>query len=204
MRPHSRRCSVASGLSGSHRVAIATGSISKEARSARRAGVSSKVLVRVVTVFIVVHFRLLRKGVGDVVVVGVVIGEFVDDGEATSCRWTSRAPRRPPPHPPQRTILVPRRPRPSHRRRRRHQIGFYEAGKITPNTDTIIRIAETFNVSIDYLLVDTTDRRSLHDPATGIDNRLDAIAQLSDGDTAAINNVIDALTTRARLRLIIN
>ena len=85
-----------------------------------------------------------------------------------------------------------------------HQISRYEAGKITPNTDTVIRIAETFNVSIDYLLVDTAERRPLHAPATGIDNRLEAIAQLSDEDNAALNNIIDALTTRTRLRLITN
>ena len=80
------------------------------------------------------------------------------------------------------------------------QISRYEAGKITPNTDTIIRIAETFNVSIDYLLVEETPRRPLHAPTTGIDHRLDAIAQLNPEDTAALNNIIDALTTRTRLR----
>ena len=85
-----------------------------------------------------------------------------------------------------------------------HQISRYEAGKITPNTDTIIRIAETFNVSIDYLLIDTAPRRPLHTPTTGIDNRLEAIAQLSDEDTNALNNVIDAFTTRTRLRAITN
>ena len=85
-----------------------------------------------------------------------------------------------------------------------HQISRYEAGKITPNTDTIIRIAETFNVSIDYLLIDTAERRPLHTPTTGIDNRLEAIAQLTPEDTAALNNIIDALTTRTRLRAITN
>lgn len=85
-----------------------------------------------------------------------------------------------------------------------HQISRYEAGKITPNTDTIIRIAETFNISIDHLLIEGSPRRPLHTPTTGIDNRLEAIAQLSDEDTTALNNIIDALTTRTRLRLITN
>lgn len=85
-----------------------------------------------------------------------------------------------------------------------HQISRYESGKITPNTDTIIHIAQTFDVSIDYLLIENTPRRPLNTPNTGLDERLTAIAQLNDEDRGALTNVIDAFITRTRLRAITN
>jgi DNA-binding XRE family transcriptional regulator len=39
------------------------------------------------------------------------------------------------------------------------QISRYEQGRITPSADVIVRFAEAFNVSTDYLLVDDAARR---------------------------------------------
>lgn len=84
------------------------------------------------------------------------------------------------------------------------QVSRYENGRITPSLDALARIAETLNVSLDYLVFDDAARRPLHTPTTGIEDRLQAIAELNDTDRDTITNTIDALTTRARLRTITN
>jgi transcriptional regulator with XRE-family HTH domain len=84
------------------------------------------------------------------------------------------------------------------------QVSRYENDKITPSLDALARIAETLDISLDYLVFDHAPRRPLHTPTTGIDNRLAAIAELNPQDLDTITNTIDALTTRARLRTITN
>lgn len=84
------------------------------------------------------------------------------------------------------------------------QVSRYENDKITPSLDALARIAETLNISLDYLVFDHAPRRPLHTPTTGIEDRLQAIAELNDTDRDTITNTIDALTTRARLRTITN
>ena len=42
------------------------------------------------------------------------------------------------------------------------QVSRYENGRITPSLDALVRIAETFNVSVDYLVVADPHRRPLH------------------------------------------
>lgn len=39
------------------------------------------------------------------------------------------------------------------------QISRYESGKITPSAETIVKFAELFDVSLDYLLVEGAARR---------------------------------------------
>lgn len=82
------------------------------------------------------------------------------------------------------------------------QVSRYENGRITPSLDALARIAETLNVSLDYLVFDNAARRPLHSPTTGLEDRLAAIAQLDDTDRNTITNTIDALTTRNQLRTI--
>ena len=84
------------------------------------------------------------------------------------------------------------------------QVSRYEAAKITPSLDALARIAETLNISLDYLVFDHAPRRPLHTPTTGLENRLQAITELNPQDLDTITNTIDALTTRARLRTITN
>jgi hypothetical protein len=66
----------------------------------------------------------------------------------------------------------------------------------------VIRIAEAFNITADYLLFDNAERRPLNAPSNIVDARLADLDQLSDDERATITNVIDALVTKAKLRLI--
>ena len=42
-------------------------------------------------------------------------------------------------------------------------ISRYEGGRITPSADALVRLAETFDVSLDHLLIDDIPRRPLRD-----------------------------------------
>lgn len=80
------------------------------------------------------------------------------------------------------------------------RVSRYEAGRITPSADALIRLAETFNTSIDHLLIDDIPRRSLHTPQNALGDRLAAITQLNDDDLNILNGVIDGLLAKTRLR----
>ena len=82
------------------------------------------------------------------------------------------------------------------------QVSRYENNKVAPGLEAMIRIAEVFNVTVDYLLFDTADRRPLNAPSSTVDARLADLDQLTDDERATITNVIDALVTKAKLRLI--
>jgi len=82
------------------------------------------------------------------------------------------------------------------------QVSRYENGKVAPSLEAVIRIAETFNVSVDYLVIADAPRRPLHAPANAVDARLADLDTLTDDERATITNVIDAITTKAKLRLI--
>ena len=82
------------------------------------------------------------------------------------------------------------------------QVSRYENSKVAPGLEAVIRMAETFNVSVDYLLFDDAERRPLNATSNHVDARLADLDQLSDEERNTITNVIDALVTKAKLRLI--
>jgi transcriptional regulator with XRE-family HTH domain len=82
-------------------------------------------------------------------------------------------------------------------------ISRYEAGRITPSLDTLVRIAEVFNVSIDYLAVDDTPRRPLRVDDPGLTEHLAQAHELGPDDRASLLNVLDALLTKTRVRAVI-
>jgi len=82
------------------------------------------------------------------------------------------------------------------------QVSRYENGKVAPSLEAAVRIAETFNITLDYLLIPDAPRRPLRSPGGPIDAKLADLAQLTDDERATILAVIDAITTKARLRLI--
>ena len=63
-------------------------------------------------------------------------------------------------------------------------------------------MAEVFNVTVDYLLFVNAERQPLNAPISVVDARLADLDQVSDDERTTITNVIDALVTKAKLRLI--
>lgn len=82
------------------------------------------------------------------------------------------------------------------------QVSRYEKGKITPSLEALVRIAETFNITIDYLVIPDATPRPLHPGDHGLTDRLADLAHLTDDDRHILLGVIDALTTKAKLRLL--
>lgn len=82
------------------------------------------------------------------------------------------------------------------------QVSRYENSKVAPGLEAVIRMAQVFNVTVDYLLIDEAERRPLNAPSSHVDARLADLDQLTDEERATITNVIDALVTKAKLRLI--
>jgi transcriptional regulator with XRE-family HTH domain len=80
------------------------------------------------------------------------------------------------------------------------QISRYENGRITPSADTVVRLAETFGVSTDYLLVDRAPRRPFRSPEDTLGDRLAGLAELDSHDRELVLSFIDALITKTRLK----
>lgn len=81
------------------------------------------------------------------------------------------------------------------------QISRYENGKIVPSTEMIVKLAEAFDVSIDYLLVEGALRRPLSPvPAGRIADRIDDLEKLPEEDQATLLRVADALLTKNKIK----
>ena len=79
-------------------------------------------------------------------------------------------------------------------------ISRYENNKITPSLEALVRIAETFNVSLDHLAIDDIPRRPLHTAVNELGDRLGAITELDDTDRNHLLGVLDAFITKTRVR----
>lgn len=80
------------------------------------------------------------------------------------------------------------------------RVSRYEAGRITPSADALIRLAQVLNVSIDHLLIDDIPRRPLHAAEDVLGDRLAALGELADEDLTLVLSFIDALVTKNRLK----
>lgn len=83
------------------------------------------------------------------------------------------------------------------------QISRYEGGKITPSVEALLRLADTFDVSCDYLLLDDAPRRALRgdNPLT---DRLADLDNLTDADRDALLHILDGLLANTRIRAALN
>ena len=80
------------------------------------------------------------------------------------------------------------------------QISRYENSRITPSADALVRLAETFDVSCDYLLVDDAPRRPFRSPEDSLGDRLADLTELGEHDRELVLSFIDALVTKTRLK----
>jgi hypothetical protein len=71
---------------------------------------------------------------------------------------------------------------------------------IAPSADAIIRLAQAFDVSCDYLLVDDAPRRPFRSAEDALGDRLATLAELGDHDRELVLSFIDALVTKTRLK----
>jgi transcriptional regulator with XRE-family HTH domain len=76
----------------------------------------------------------------------------------------------------------------------------YENGRITPSADALVRLAEGFDVSCDYLLLDNAPRRTFRSPEDALGDRLAGLAELGDHGRDLVLSFIDALVTKTRLK----
>lgn len=84
------------------------------------------------------------------------------------------------------------------------QVSRYENGHFTPSLDAAMRLAEAFDVSLDYLVFDQAPRRALHAPENALGDRLAVVSELDHDDLASLRNIIDGLVAKRRLRLLAN
>jgi transcriptional regulator with XRE-family HTH domain len=80
------------------------------------------------------------------------------------------------------------------------QVSRYETGKISPSVDVVVKLAEAFDISADYLLIDGTARRPLHAPADLLGERLAQLDQLTAQDQAALIHILDHMLANNRAR----
>jgi transcriptional regulator with XRE-family HTH domain len=80
------------------------------------------------------------------------------------------------------------------------RVSRYEAGRITPSAEALVRLAETLNISIDHLLIDGIPRRPLHAAQDALGDHLAAVGELPADDLASLLNIIDGLVAKNRLK----
>lgn len=82
------------------------------------------------------------------------------------------------------------------------QISRYEKGRITPSTEVVLKLAEVFDVSTDYLLRDEAIKRPLTEENRDVVERLQQINALTAKDREALLHILDALLAKNRFRSI--
>ena len=80
------------------------------------------------------------------------------------------------------------------------RVNKYEAGRMAPAAESLVRLAEVLNVSIDYLLIDDVPRRPLHSAADALGDRLSVVAELGDEDLNLVVSFVDALVAKTRMK----
>lgn len=82
------------------------------------------------------------------------------------------------------------------------QVSRYENDKVVPSVEVIIKIATTFNVSTDFLLLDTAQRRTLDNNLSKLAQRAMMLKTLSEDDEKSLIHLIDAIEAKNKFKAI--
>lgn len=80
------------------------------------------------------------------------------------------------------------------------QISRYENNKITPSTECIVKIAEVFNVSIDYLLLEDAPRTPIKFKDEKLIEKFKLIDNMSEEDKLSLIHIIDAIEAKNKFK----
>jgi len=81
----------------------------------------------------------------------------------------------------------------------KRQISLYENDKILPSTETLINIAKTFNISVDYLLFDTVQKHKLISDSDFF-QKLEELDKLTEKDRKILSDLINSLIDKNKIK----
>lgn len=80
-------------------------------------------------------------------------------------------------------------------------ISYYENGKSLPSVDALVKIAELFDVSIDYLLLENAPKRSLKQMGdVELMEQISELDKLTEEDRESIKHIIKSLITKNKVK----
>ena len=81
-------------------------------------------------------------------------------------------------------------------------IGKYENDQVLPNAETLIKIARTFNVSVDYLLLDAKETKVESVKDQELLKYFEELSRMEEQDKAVIKSLIEAYVKKRKMEVV--